>query len=183
MTSNIDNVVCPACGAANTADARRCWMCGREAWRAPAGAGGASKAQSTERPWMATPRSTDSIANHFGAILIAVVILAVFLGLFPFAPGIAVAVAAIGGLSLALIFLHRNRQIAPRPMTDTRPGTASASKAGAPPPQSYERRVSTASIVLGVLGSVLAVFGVVAVTALFAMLSALIAFFRMCGLL
>jgi hypothetical protein len=134
--------------------------------------------------------STASAEYHIGVGFVAVVALVVTLGLFLFAPGAAIAVAVVFGLALAVLVRHGMptkqpvraaprlagaHAIGPRAATQLAPDTPLQ-------PQYAVRRTNPVSIVAAVLGSIMAVFGVLAIIALFTVLSALVAFLQMCGM-
>jgi hypothetical protein len=135
-------------------------------------------------------RSVASAEYHIGVVLVSVAALAVILGLFAFAPGAAIAVAVVCGLALAVMVRHgmptkQPARAAPRFATAhaTGPRAATELAPDAPlQPQYAERRTNPMSIIAAVLGSIMAVVGVLAIIALCTVLSAVVAFLQMCGM-
>jgi hypothetical protein len=122
---------------------------------------------------------------NLGVILVVVLVLAVFLGLYPFAKGAAILLVAIAGLALVLTLRGRASQTwdgktnrsTPNAEAPGYPGSASRAAAR----NNVERRVSVGSIIVGVLGSILAVFGVLAIVTLYMVMSLIIGIGQMCG--
>jgi hypothetical protein len=178
-------VICPACGAENAATSRRCWMCGREAWRTSRGPAEAPESATAEPPLMATLVERPSVhrqpvsrlEHNMGLILIAVLVLAVFLGVFPFAPGAAIVIVVVAGAAF-VVMMARGREGAEHGSVPAHLGGQSSVPQG-----QVEQRTNPASIILAVFGSILAVFGVLAIVSMCMVMSAIIAFGRMCGMI
>jgi hypothetical protein len=161
-------------------------MCGRVAWQTvealPQAAMEAPLKARLVEPSQPRTGIFRGLEAGIGLVLIAVVVLAVFLGLYPYAKGAAIVMVVIAGFAI-LIAITRGGKSELQSRPTVRPAAAMhAQDPQSPPAQTDVQRPNTTSIVLAVLGSVLGVFGILAIVALCLVVSTIVAIGRICGM-